>query len=884
MNSEKCRTDGTDRSSCIFLKGKKLKKLTIGIIAHVDSGKTTLSEALLYLTGTIRNFGRVDKGASFLDDNDMERRRGITIYSKQARFSYGDSCFTLIDTPGHADFSAEMERALQVLDYAILLISASDGIKGQTETLWKLLAEYKIPVFVFFNKMDQDAADKVVLFQTFKKAFASEAVDFTNTASEDFFDMAAMCSEEAMDMFLETGVIEDQLISNLIRERKLFPCFFGSALKQQGVEDFIKALDRYTLMPEYPETFGGRVFKILRDTDGSRLTLLKVTGGVLKNKTLLPDGETESKINQIRLYNGNKYVLKDMVEAGEICALSGLKESFVGQGFGLEEQSVLPLMVPILCYRVLFPNREDPVKVLPYFKTLEEENPELKVSWDEDHCEISVCVMGEVQLEILTALLKERFSLKVQFDSGEVMYRETISKPVIGVGHFEPLRHYAEVHLLMEPIPRGSGLSFAADVSSDMLAKNWQRLILTHLAEKRHKGVLTGAPVTDIKFTIVAGKAHLKHTEGGDFRQAVYRAVRQGLMMTDNVLLEPYYRFTLEIPSGCVGRALTDLNRLHAEFKMPELDPQRACSIISGRGPVSQLKDYPRELAAYTQGQGHLQFVNDGYDICQDAERVILQKGYDPQADIRNTPDSVFCAHGSGFIVPYDQVYDYMHLSLDGSKETEELQETKKVRNSGELELSIGTEEVDAIIAGISRSNGKEKKTGNNWKRKYGEPIAEPIIRSSISKMPVFAIEDAEYIVVDAYNVIFAWPELTELARENIDSARDALIDTLSNFQSMTEGKVIAVFDAYRVKGHATERMQYQGIQIIYTGEEETADQFIEKYTNTLGKTSRIAVVTSDGLEQIITRGNGCMLISSRELKSRIAFLSSQLKEKYDIK
>ena len=927
-----------------------MKKITIGIIAHVDSGKTTLSEALLYLTGTIRNFGRVDKGASFLDDDEMERRRGITIYSKQARFQTGNTQVTLIDTPGHADFSAETERALQVLDYAVLLISAADGIKGQTETLWHLLEEYQIPVFIFFNKMDQEGADRTVLYHSLQNSIARDAVDFSDymdcltdsktanpaypgdanrmrSTAAAFYDAAAVCSEEAMESFLETGSISDELIRSMISERQMFPCFFGSALKQQGVRELLMAMDRYTAPRMYPESFGARAYKIIRDPDGSRVTLLKVTGGVLKTKILLPDGAGESKINQIRLYNGNKFQLKEEVQAGEICGVTGLRESYAGQGYGEESNSPAPLLIPILSYRVILPSSIDTVKALPLFRALEEETPELSVNWEEGQQDIYVCVMGEVQLEILTSLIKERYGLDVSFDQGEVMYRETISAPVIGSGHFEPLRHYAEVHLLMEPLSTGSGLEFASSVSTDLLAKNWQRLILTHLEERQHKGVLTGSPVTDLRITLIAGKAHLKHTEGGDFRQAVYRAVRQGLMMADNVLLEPYYRFILEVPTSNVGRAMNDLNRKNAQFQQPELKAERTIagdgtiaaggssfgssvssggtssgsvgakdpvSVIRGRGPVSSLRDYPREIAVYTKGQGHIQLINDGYDICRNAEEVIMRKGYDPLADVRNTPDSVFCSHGSGFLVPYDQVYEYTDISPLDPEGGRSVKDHLPDQKTAERDLHIGTEEIEAIIARVSRSNSREKKQRNHWKKKFGSQDRStaavisgpeqpnPAIKTVSSR--IFSLEEAEYVIVDGYNVIFAWTELAELARINIDSARDSLIDILSNFAGLVPAQVQVVFDAYRVKGHATERMQITNVQVIYTGEEETADQYIEKFTNEFGKKHRIAVVTSDGLEQIITRGQGCMLISSRDFKSYLDRQSANLRERYGIR
>ena len=920
-----------------------IKKITIGIIAHVDSGKTTLSEALLYLTGTIRSFGRVDKGASFLDNDSMERRRGITIYSKQARFTYGNTEFVMIDTPGHADFSAEMERTIQVLDYVILLISAADKVTGRTRELWRLISSYRVPVFVFFNKMDQPGADREYLLNSFRSAVVSETVDFTHIMSlenerDQFYDSIAMCSEEAMDSYLETGMVSDEMITHMIQNRQLFPCFFGSALRQEGVEALLTALDRYTQMPEYPQDFGARVYKILRDPDGSRLTLMKITGGELKAKTLLPDetkktgdtGETPgfaaegeaSKINQIRLYNGNKYVSADCVKAGDVCAVTGLKNSYAGQGFGMERQVIMPLLTPILSYRVIIEDNTDPVKAYGCFKTIEEGNPELKAQWNEDKQEISVCVMGKVQLEILTSLLEERFGIRTSFDTGEVMYRETIASPVIGAGHFEPLRHYAEAVLLMQPLPRGAGLLFDSAVKTERLSRNWQRLILTHLAERTHKGVLTGSPITDMRITVISGRSHLKHTEGGDFRQAVYRAVRQGLMMAENVLLEPYYRFSLDIPSSNIGKAMTDLDMMGAEFGSPEISSRQDMCTISGRASVSAIKDYPAEISAYTKGAGHITFYNDGYDTCKNAADVIAVKGYDPLSDMRHTPDSVFCANGSGYIVPFDEVYDHLDVSpadflegiqsadssaseeyFSGDNEGTDAYKTgsameaarraglddKKITEgrTAQKNFSIGTEEIDAIIAGISRSNSRDRKKGNTWKRKFAAPeemAANIPSGKKDSGANVFAVEESDIVLVDGYNVIFAWQELSDLARVNIDSARDALIDVLSGFQSMIRGSVTVVFDAYRVKGHATEKMKLQDVQLIFTGEEETADQYIEKFTNENGRKMKITVVTSDSLEQIVTRGQGAMLISSRELKRLIDSLSSGLNEKYGIK
>lgn len=863
-----------------------MKKITIGIIAHVDSGKTTLSESILYLTNVIRQFGRVDKGASFFDDDSNERSRGITIYSKQARFSYGDTSFILIDTPGHSDFSAETERTLQVLDYAILLISAPEGIKGQTETLWRLLHDYHVPLFIFFNKMDQANGQKEDCLKQIKSLSKDAAVDFSTIGTEAFFEEMALCAEDAMEEYLNSGQISEGRIAEMVRQRKLFPCFFGSALLSDGVEALLAALDRYTRMPEYPDEFSARVYKIARSADDQRLTFVKITGGQLKAKTLLPDGEEESKVNQIRFYSGNKFQVEDIAYAGDICALTGLKESYAGEGFGKEEQQILPLLMPILRYRVNLPFGVDAVQVLPFFRTLEEESPELSVLWEEETKELSVSVMGAIQLEILTTVLKERFHLDVTFDTGEVMYMETITRPVIGVGHFEPLRHYAEVHLKMEPLETGSGLVFASEVSTDRLAKNWQRLILTHLAERTHKGVLTGAPITDMKITLINGKAHLKHTEGGDFRQAVYRAVRQGLMMTENALLEPFYRFTLEVPSENLGRALNDLSLMQSSFDAPDLNAERGTSLIRGRGPVSSLKDYPTELASYTKGQGQLTFFPDGYGPCHNAEDVIGRKGYDPLRDVRNTPDSVFCSHGAGVIVPYDEVYDHMHLDFDGrDKRAEQIRDPSMSRSVSDIPL--GTEEVDAIIAKISGSNANEKKSPG-WRKKTSGQSTEKngsmlgYVRSAPGIAP-FSFEDAELVIVDGYNVIFAWEDLNQLAKDNIDAARDSLIETLSKLRSLLHTEVMVVFDAYRVKGHSSEQTLFSDIHVVYTDTDTTADQYIERFTNALARKRKVVVVTSDGAEQDITRGHGCRLLSSRELKNRIDDLSTRFNERFHV-
>ena len=1232
-----------------------MKKITIGIIAHVDSGKTTLSEALLYATGSIRNFGRVDKGASFLDNDQLERKRGITIFSKQARFEYGNTSFVLIDTPGHADFSAETERTLKILDYCILIISAKDGIKGQTKVLWNLLKEYKIPAFIFINKMDlyeasvsngtdytksaeKETADfestngqtnnethnskykayrkKLIedieelsgdIFADFSEFSAEQMIssgqtgsrdsasrqsgtrdsaswqpgtrdsasrqpgsrdsgsrqpehrnsdsshmifpdsynpqtrihdsdrlrggiydscsqqpgtrdsaswqsgtgdlyspqtgihDFerlhggsydsyspnaglsdsnctheesnnsnheesnnsnheesnnsnheesnnsnheesnnsnheksnnsnheesnnsnheesnnsnhekSNNSNNEIYDKAAMCSEEAMDEYLETGRLSINTIKELILKRKLFPCFFGAALKIEGVDTLLNALDILTAEPDYPEEFSARAYKISHDKDGSRLTFVKITGGNIKTKALLSDGDKKSKIDQIRFYSGEKFVTADHAAAGDICAFTGLSESYSGQGFGTEEHSMVPVLTPVLSFRAQAKDGRDSVTILPYFKILSEESPELDVSWDEDTKDIYVNVMGQIQLEILTSIMKERFDTEVIFDSGRIVYKETISKPVIGVGHFEPLRHYAEVHLLMEPLDAGSGLVFESKVSSDKLAKNWQRLIISQLSEYKHRGVLTGSAITDMKITLIAGKAHLKHTEGGDFRQAAFRAVRQGLMMTENVLLEPFYRFRIEVPSNNAGRVLNDLDRMNAEFQAPDINGEKNTAVVFGRGPVSQLKDYASEIAAFSKGQGSISFTADGYGPCSDAEDVILEMAYDPARDVRNPADSVFCSHGAGHIIPYDEVYDHMHLELDGTDrgETENEITSQAYRASERTMIALGTDEVDQIISAASGANRAQKGFGNKWKRdkapgsrtksiyngsswSESDGFTPSVIggektinrsgfekkrngtklqkmsgdndhmksrdslkeKKKLEKVPkYFQIEEADCLLVDGYNVIFAWDDLKELAKENIDAARDSLVEILKKYAAMTESYVLVVFDAYKARGHLREvvgtmkqgkgqavsissktalskkvqshilaekeksgtenfkktsmkdaKNKYVNIKdinvkakspaktptsskvdMVYTREGETADMFIERFANMNSGKMKLAVVTSDRVEQVITSAQGSRLISSREFKQKIDSMTKGFNEKYHV-
>ena len=891
-----------------------MKNLTIGIIAHVDSGKTTLSEAMLYLSGSIRQFGRVDKGASFLDNDQLERSRGITIFSKQARFTYGDTSFVLIDTPGHTDFSAETERTLKILDAAILLISASEGIRPQTTVLWELLESYDIPVFIFFNKMDQGAGDRSALTEDIKKLTDDAAVDFTdfeilsgaddNTdpAADDIYEQIAMCSDEAMDEFLKEGVVSGDTIARLIVSRQLFPCFFGSALKMDKVTELLSAIDRYCPSPVYPEEFSAVVYKIGHDNDNTRLTFVKITGGSIRTKSLLPDGEGRSKINQIRLYSGDKFTLAEEASAGDICAFTGLKESYAGMTFGNAAQYMSPKLIPVLSYRVIPDEGSDPVTLLPVFRVLEEESPELSVTWDEDGRDIYIFVMGQVQLEIITSILKDRFNVNVTFDSGEVMYRETIASPVIGAGHFEPLRHYAEVHLLMEPLPEGSGLIFDRALSTDTLSENWQRQILSVLKDYRHTGVLTGSPLTDMRITLIAGKAHIKHTEGGDFRQACVRAVRQGLMMADSILLEPYYRFSLELPTDCIGRAMTDLERLGAVFSSPETGRLENMSAINGRGPVASLKDYPAELASYTKGSGSISFIPDGYSPCHDSEEVIARKAYDPERDLRNPADSVFCSHGAGVLIPWHEVYEHVHIPIEGIKTGDGYEEGEVISGTDDPYYALGTDEIDAIISGISGANKNPKKAGRVWKKKHDYYAVNGIPSSSgqnhsgkaagskstasfglNAAMSAFPVTDADCMLVDGYNVIFAWEDLKLLANDNIDSARDALIEILGKYSAMTDTRVIAVFDAYKVKGHGRENYKMHNIEIAFTSEDETADRYIERFTNQLGRKARVVVVTSDAAERNIARGQGCRIISSKEFRMHIEDLTENYNKTYGI-
>lgn len=883
------------------------KNICTAVLAHVDAGKTTLSEALLYLSGNIRKAGRVDNGDAHLDTYALERARGITIFSKQAVIKLPESTLTLLDTPGHVDFSAEMERTLQVLDSAILVVSGADGVQEHTKTLWRLLTRYQIPVFLFVNKMDQTGTDKTRLLAELRSILHENCVDFSESDTEEFYESVAMCEEHALEHYLESGVLEEREIVELIAARKVFPCFFGSALKMEGVTEFLAAFVKYSKEPEYPREFGAKVFKIARDEQGNRLTYLKITGGRLAVKQVLSgtskhmqaDGEKldwEEKVNQIRIYSGEKYETADELSAGAVCAVTGLSYTYPGEGLGIERASDMPILEPVLNYQILLPEGMDAAVMLPKLRLLEEEEPELHIVWDERLREILVQMMGEVQTEVLKSLIKERFGVEVEFGEGHVVYKETIANVVEGVGHFEPLRHYAEVHLRMEPGECGSGLVFGATCSEDVLDKNWQRLILTHLEEREHLGVLTGSAITDMRITLVSGKAHLKHTEGGDFRQATYRAVRQGLMQAESILLEPYYDFVLEVPEGAVGRAMTDIERMHGSVNYEtnwENDTQDAGALqdgmrrITGSAPVATMQNYQKELISYTKGQGRLSLMNKGYLPCHNTKEVVSSIGYEAERDMEHTPDSVFCAHGAGFVVPWDQVQEYMHLPSclsqklnDGETFVPEKFQPERRRGClDEEEAWIGTEEIDRILAQTYNANKRDKSlpSKNSYKLRGREKeTVVAVTRDYRSKLPA-----EEYLLVDGYNIIFAWKELSELAQVNIDGARGKLLDILCNYQGIRKCQLIVVFDAYRVAGHQTEFFDYHNIHVVYTREAETADQYIEKFAKEHGRKYRVTVATSDGLEQIIIRGAGCYLLSAREFVEEVQRAGRQLMENY---
>lgn len=898
-----------------------MKKLVVGILAHVDSGKTTLSEAMLYTAGKIRKLGRVDHKDAYLDTDVQERERGITIFSKQAVFTYDGMEITLLDTPGHVDFSAEMERTLQVLDYAVLVINGMDGVQSHTDTLWKLLKRYEIPTFIFVNKMDMDGADKDTIFQNIRKKLDGDCVDFS---SEDRDEQIAMADERLLDTYLDTGMVETEDIIEAILDRKIFPCFWGSALKLSGVQELLDAMNAYMVMPAYNAEFGGRIFKISRDAKGERLTYMKVTGGSLKCREQIEG--TEGKVNQIRIYSGARYETVEEAPAGTVCAVTGLSGTSAGQGVGCEQGNVFAGLEPVLSYKVSYPEDKDAVVVLRDIRQLEEEEPELHVEFAQETREIFVKVMGQVQLQVLTQIIKDRFGYLISFGMGRIIYKETLAEPVMGVGHFEPLRHYAEVHLLMEPMEPGSGMQFDTICSEDVLDKNWQRLILTHLEEKEYRGVLTGAPITDMKITVTAGRAHQKHTEGGDFRQATYRAVRQGLMMGECRLLEPVYAFRLEIPTEMTGRAMNDITRMHGRFAQPEIEGEM--SILTGTAPVATMQEYQQDVTAYTRGQGKLSCTLQGYEPCHNEDEVLAASTYDPELDMANPASSVFCAHGAGYIVDWYDVYDMMHVKEDPgfalagmedvlrniTSEPAEADEDNRKRMARERQ-GIGApvydeKELEDIFVRTYGSNSRENaaynKAGFN---RYNKSVSEadwyvkkaaghgksktagaqtPAVGSKtadtgIARPGAYRKQkgEKEYLLVDGYNVIFAWDDLKALAAVNIDSARDKLIDVMSNYQGYVGCELILVFDAYKVKQNPGSITKHGNIHVVYTKEAETADMYIEKTTHELGRKYKVTVASSDGLEQLIIMGQGALRMSSRGLREEVERVNRILRNDY---
>lgn len=847
-----------------------MKRLVIGILAHVDSGKTTLSEAMLYRSGCIRRLGRVDHGDAFLDTNEIERERGITIFSKQAVMSLPESEFTLLDTPGHIDFSAETERTLQVLDYAILVISGTDGVQNHTETLWKLLARYGVPVFIFINKMDISELERGKLMEELRLRLSDGCLDFSERESAEFAENAAVCDETIMEQVLETEQVTDDALAEAVRERKIFPCLFGSALRVQGVDEFIAALERYTREADAPKEFGAKVYKISEDEQGKRLTHMKITGGSLKVKTLLSGrerggGEWSQKADMLRIYSGEKYTAVDEVFPGMVCAVTGLTQTYPGEGLGIEQDTEIQMLEPVLTYRVETDEKTDVHTALMRLRKLEEEEPQLHIIWSEPLQEIHIQLMGEVQLEVLKRIISERFGMDVEFGQGSIAYRETIAAPVEGVGHFEPLRHYSEVHLLIEPLKRGSGVQYAVNCSEDMLEKNWQRLIITHLREKNHIGVLTGSPITDVKFTLVAGRAHKKHTEGGDFRQATYRAVRQGLMCAESILLEPWYEFRLEVPSECVGRAMTDIQRMGGSFSQPETSGDMA--VIKGTAPVSEMRGYHTELTGYARGRGRLFCSLDGYKPCHNAEEVIAEIGYDSEGDLENPADSVFCAHGAGFIVKWDEVRNYMHV--ESGIGFDEDYEEPEVRVSRFVE-SVADD--DELLRIFEKTYGPVKRRAHTA-MKPKKTVSAPKFKSK--PQPTGPL----YLLVDGYNIIFAWDDLKKAAEESLDLARELLINRLANYRGFTRCELILVFDAYKVKGNPGEVERIYNINVVYTKEAETADMYIEKVTHELSRKHRVRVATSDNLEQLIILGAGATRVSAREFLEEVEAAEAEIRK-----
>jgi len=823
----------------------------VGLLAHVDAGKTTLSEALLYGSGTRRTLGRVDHRDAFLDTHAIERSRGITIFSKQALLDTPGRSITLLDTPGHVDFSPEAERVLPVLDCAVLVISGVDGVQAHTKTLWELLARYRVPTILFVSKMDLPGKGKEAILQQLQ-VLCPGCVDFTAT-EENIAEAAAMCDETQLEAYLETGTVSDEAFRDMIARRVLFPCCFGSGLKLEGVDRLLEILDRFAPVPGYSDTFGAQVFKISRDPQGNRLTWLKVTGGTLRVREQINyvnqkgDALTEKAL-QIRLYSGDKFTAAEQVQAGQVCAVTGLTETYAGQGLGLQTSVTTPLLEPVMTYRLQLPAGCDPLTALPKLRQLEEEDPQLHLQWDDKLKQIHLQIMGKVQIEVLHSIATERFGLDVTLEDPRIYYKETIAAPVEGVGHFEPLRHYAEAHILLEPLPPGSGLVTDTVCSTDVLDMQYQKLILSHLAEKQHKGVLIGAPITDMKLTLLVGKAHVKHTEGGDFRQATYRAVRQGLMQAESVLLEPWYRFSLTVPTAQIGRAITDIRAMSGSFDGPASDGES--STITGLVPASEIGDYATQVAAYTQGAGQLQLTLDGYAPCHNTDTVVAAAAYDPEADVENTPDSVFCSHGAGFTVKWDKVSEYMHLE-SGYKQTPPEEPTLITRN-----IHLDDKELEAIM-----------------NREFG-PIKRPLYRSPDNRPAteeVFIRPPRDNaLIVDGYNIIFAWDELAEQAASDLDAARRRLCDLLSSYAGYKKCYLVLVFDGYKVKGNPGEKETFHNIQVVYTKENQTADGYIEALVDQIGKNYAVRVATSDALVQLSSLRSGVLRMSARELKAEV--------------
>lgn len=851
-------------------ENQQKKHICAALLAHVDAGKTTLSEALLYESGVIRTRGRVDHKDAFLDTSPLERERGITIFSKQACFSYGNMDVTMLDTPGHVDFSSEMERTLQVIDYAVLIISGTDGVQGHTETVWKLLQKYRIPTFFFVNKMDLPGADKAAVLKELQAKLSPYCVDFTEE-EELLCENVAMCEETLLETYLEEGTFDlKKEVRRLVSGTLLYPCYFGSALQNEGVEALLEGLENYTKMPEYQKEFAGKVYKITRDDAGQRLTHMKLTGGELK---LRDEIEGIGKVNEIRVYSGEKYTLQQEVKAGDICAVPGFTDTYAGQGVGKEADFCANQLAPVCNYQILLPEGTDEAIAWRQLKQLEEEDPNLHLSWQAQTREIFIQPMGEVQLEVIKRMVSERYGMDVAFGSATILYRETIEDTVIGMGHFEPLRHYAEVHLKMEPLPRGSGLQFVTECSEDELDLNWQRLILTHLGEKEFTGVLTGSPITDIKFTLIAGRAHLKHTEGGDFRQATYRAVRQGLRQAKSRLLEPMYQFRMEVPMEQIGRVMSDVGKMHGTFRQQPDDGEM--SAIEGTCPVASMAGYGTEFAAFTKGRGRMTLSFCGYEPCHNESEVVKNCKYDPDADVENTADSVFCAHGSGFVVPWNEVAKHVHVDTS-IKNRQPVKTTTAAPKEPSKKNSKMSEEKE-LQAIFERTFGPVKTRVETPVKKVIK--AEPGKTKTKEYKPVY---EEEYLLVDGYNIIFAWDELKALAAENLEGARAKLMEIMCNYQGFCGCHLILVFDAYKVKGNPGSVEQFHNISVVYTKEAETADMYIEKTTKEIARKKRVRVATSDGMEQIIILGHGATRISARAFQEEVKRVNDRIAEEVE--